>query len=145
MFPDPIQHMSAEQAKRHASLLVIIAAADGELVREEVSAIESIMGAAMLHPDHRNEVRRLLNQPPSLESLTSQMTKDDLRLALRDAVIVAASDGQCDSSELQILNDIATKAGLDEDNVRNLISWVGKGWKWMDVGLKNIELENGQV
>ncbi len=140
MFPDPIQHMSAERARRHASLLVIIAAADGELVREEISAIESIMGASMLHPDLRNEVRRLLNQPPSLESLATEMTENDLRLALRDAVIVAASDGQCDASELKILNKIAIEAGLEEDNVKKLISWVEKGWKWMDDGLNKIGL-----
>lgn len=144
MIPDPIQDMSAEQAKRHASLLVLIAAADGELVREEISAIESIMGSSMLHPDFRNDVRRMLNQPPSLESVITNMSNSELRLALRDAVLVSAADGQCDSSELQILNKIAIEAGLEEGKVEELIAWVEQGWKWMDNGLEIIQVSQDE-
>ena len=41
VFPDSIQLLSENGRKRHANLLIIIAGADGELVREEIAAIES--------------------------------------------------------------------------------------------------------
>ena len=140
MIPDPIQDFDYEQARRHASLLIIIAAADGELVREEISVIEAAMGASMLHPDIRNEVRRMLSSPPLLSDVIGKMSMSELRLGLRDAVLVAAADGQCDATELKILNHIATSCGLKEDSVRCLIEWVEDGWNWMDVGLDLVGL-----
>jgi len=145
MIPDPLQDMSSEQAMRHASLLVLVAAADGELVREEISVIEAVMGSSMLHPDFRNEVRRMLTHPPSLKSVVTKMSEAEMRFALRDAVLVAASDGQCDVTELVILNKISQEAGLEEGRVEKLLAWVEKGWNWMDEGLDIIQVDQNAL
>ena len=58
--------LSEEQRRKIACTLVMVAASDGALVREEISAIESAMGAMMLHPESREEVRQLLTQPPGI-------------------------------------------------------------------------------
>ena len=50
MFCDRVADLDAAERARYADLLVLIAAADGELVREEIQLLESFMGIAMVHP-----------------------------------------------------------------------------------------------
>ena len=44
MFCDRVADLDAAERARYADLLVLIAAADGELVREEIQLLESFMG-----------------------------------------------------------------------------------------------------
>ena len=53
MFCDGVANLEANERSRYADLLVIIAAADGELVREEIQVLEGLMGRAMVHPEAR--------------------------------------------------------------------------------------------
>ena len=48
-----VEPCSPQERVRYAEILVFIAAADGELVREEIAIIEAMMGRAMLHPESR--------------------------------------------------------------------------------------------
>ena len=50
LFPDGLNHRTPQELVRYAEVLVFIAAADGELVREEI-AIESMMGRAIIRPN----------------------------------------------------------------------------------------------
>ena len=43
MFPDGLSHRSPQELRKYAEVLVYIAAADGELVREEIAVIEAMM------------------------------------------------------------------------------------------------------
>ena len=90
LLPDAALSLSEEQRRKIACTLVMVAASDGALVREEISAIESAMGAMMLHPESREEVRQLLTQPPELDSLLEGMETAAIRLALRDAALLAS-------------------------------------------------------
>ena len=92
MFPDSIQLLSENGRKRHANLLIIIAGADGELVREEIAAIESAMGLMMIHPNVRTELRSQFADPIDLDLLLKEMDAAELRLALKNGAIVAAVD-----------------------------------------------------
>jgi len=57
MFPDGLSHRSPQELRRYAEVLVYIAAADGELVREEIAVIEAMMGRCMIHPEVRVDIR----------------------------------------------------------------------------------------
>ena len=46
MFCDGVADLDAAERARYADLLVLIAAADGELVREEIQVLEGFMGRA---------------------------------------------------------------------------------------------------
>ena len=48
MFCDGVAELDAAERARYADLLVLIAAADGELVREEIQVLEGFMGRACL-------------------------------------------------------------------------------------------------
>ena len=56
-----------EDVKGYAEIMVIVASADGSLVKEELAIIEALMGRCMMHPEMRVDVRNLLENPPSLE------------------------------------------------------------------------------
>ena len=123
LLPDAALSLAEEQRRKIACTLVMVAAADGALVREEISAIESAMGLMMLHPESREEVRQLLTQPPDLDSVLDGMEVSSIRLALRDAALLASVDGDYDESELEALRKICDAAGLSKKDL--LKSWIG--------------------
>lgn len=129
LLPDAALALAEEQRRKIASTLVLVAAADGALVREEISAIESAMGAMMLHPESREEVRQLLTQPPELDSILEDMEVSAIRIALRDSALLASVDGDYDESELWALRRISDAAGLTEKELSEILDWVSESWK----------------
>ena len=129
LLPDAALSLSEEQRRKIACALVMVAAADGALVREEISAIESMMGAMMLHPESREEVRQLLTQPPDLDSILEGMEKSAIRIALRDAALLASVDGDYDDAELAALRRISDASGLSKKNLSEILDWVAESWK----------------
>ncbi len=134
MLPDALLSLSEEQRRKIACVLVLVAAADGTLVREEMAAIESAMGAMMLHPTSRDEVRQLLVEPPELEVLLEGMEPAAARLALRDGAILASVDGDYDEAELWALRSIAGAGGLSEKELSGVLDWVNSCWEKGAVG-----------
>ena len=140
LLPDAALSLSEEQRRKIACTLVMVAAADGALVREEISAIESLMGAMMLHPKSREEVRQLLTQPPDLDSILDGMEKSAIRIALRDSALLASVDGDYDKSELEALKKISDAGGLSKKNLSEILDWVTESWKMGAIGRSIISL-----
>lgn len=140
LLPDAALSLSEEQRRKIACALVMVAAADGALVREEISAIESMMGAMMLHPESREEVRQLLTQPPELDSILEGMEKSAIRIALRDAALLASVDGDYDDAELAALRRISDAGGLSKKNLSKILDWVAESWKMGALGRSIISL-----
>ena len=129
LLPDAALSLAEEQRRKIACVLVMVAAADGALVREEISAIESSMGSMMLHPESREEVRQLLTQPPELDSILDGMEIPAIRIALRDSALLASVDGDYDESELWALERIAEAGGLDKKDLSKILDWVSDSWR----------------
>ena len=129
LLPDAALSLAEEQRRKIACVLVMVAAADGALVREEISAIESAMGSMMLHPESREEVRQLLTQPPELDSILDGMEIPAIRIALRDSALLSSVDGDYDESELWALKRIAEAGGLTEVDLSKILDWVSDCWK----------------
>lgn len=135
MFCDGVADLDAAERARYADLLVLIAAADGELVREEIQVLEGFMGRAMVHPEARTSIRKGLFDTNRLSNLLKNAELETLRYALRDGALLAAADGEYDRRELRILKKIATTAGIDETELKALFDWVSEGWKWHSDGV----------
>ena len=118
MFCDGVADLDAAERARYADLLVLIAAADGELVREEIQLLEGFMGRAMVHPEARTSIRQGLFDTNRLTNLLKNAEVETLRYVLRDGVLLAAADGEYDRRELRILKKIATAADVDEDDLK---------------------------
>ena len=129
LLPDAALSLAEEQRRKIACVLVMVAAADGALVREEISAIESSMGSMMLHPESREEVRQLLTQPPELDSILDGMEIPAIRIALRDSALLSSVDGDYDESELWALKRIADAGGLTGEDLSKILDWVSDSWK----------------
>jgi hypothetical protein len=110
------------------------------LVREEISAIESAMGAMMLHPESREEVRQLLTQPPELDLILEGMEISAIRIALRDAALLASVDGDYDEAELWALRRISDAGELSENELSLVLDWVSDCWKQSVAGRSIIAL-----
>ena len=132
MFPDGLVHRSPQERVRYAEILVYIAAADGELVREEIATIEAMMGRAMLHPESRITVRAGFEQPIPLEQSLTDLDPTLSQIILRDAALVAAVDGDYDRKELTALRKIAKVAGASNTQLSALLDWVKEGWLWFE-------------
>tara|TARA_B100000900_G_scaffold52508_2_gene38804 strand:+ start:19555 stop:19986 length:432 start_codon:yes stop_codon:yes gene_type:complete len=129
LFPNPVNQLPLEERKAHAELMVIIASVDGELVQEELAIIESLMGISMLHPEMRVDIRNMLSHPPNFDEVVSSLSKQALKIALRDGALVAAVDGNYDKKELKILKSLAKIADVDNQVLSEIFEWVKDTWK----------------
>lgn len=130
MFPDGLGHRSTQELRRYADILVFIAAADGELVREEIAVIEAMMGRCMIHPEARVDIRSGFEHPVPLEQSLVDLDPEWIRFILRDAAFVAAIDGSYDPKEIKALKAIAKAGGVEKDVLSSLLDWVENGWNW---------------
>ena len=130
MFCDDVANLDAGERSRYADLLVLIAAADGELVREEIQVLEGLMGRAMVHPEARTSIRKGLHDPHRLSNLLKNAEVQTLRFVLRDGALLAAADGDYDRREVRILKQIAKKAEISNDELKQVFDWVSNGWEW---------------
>ena len=140
MFCDRVADLDAAERARYADLLVLIAAADGELVREEIQLLESFMGIAMVHPEARTSIRQGLFDTNRLSNLLKNADVETLRYALRDGVLLAAADGASDRSELRIGKKIAAAADVDESARWAIGDGVSEGWDWHAKGIELAKL-----
>ena len=129
LFPDMVNELTIEERLAHAQLMVTVASIDGELVQEELIMIESIMGKSMLHPEMRVDVRNTLTHPVEIEKCMEILSEVGQQLALRDAVLVAACDGDYDKKEIRAIKTIAKIAGIKTEKISQIYQWVEDYWE----------------
>ena len=132
MFPDLVNGLTIEERLAHAQLMVAVASVDGELVQEELIMIESIMGKSMLHPEMRVDVRNTLSHPLEVDKCMDILSNAGQKLALRDAVLVSACDGEYDKKEIRIIKKIAQIAGVNTETLSQIYQWVEEYWSVYD-------------
>ncbi len=127
-----VNGLTIEERLAHAQLMVTVASVDGELVQEELIMIESIMGKSMLHPEMRVDVRNTLNHPLEIEKCMEILSIAGQKLALRDAILVSACDGEYDKKEIRIIKKIAQIAGVNTETLSQIYQWVEDYWSVYD-------------
>ena len=123
-----VNGLTIEERLAHAQLMVAVASVDGELVQEELVMIESLMGKSMLHPEMRVDVRNTLNHPLEIEKCMEILSYSGQKMALRDAVLVSACDGEYDKKEIRIIKKIAEIAEVDTETLSQIYQWVEDYW-----------------
>ncbi len=134
MLPDTVHKLPREERFAYAKLLAFIARIDNELTVDEMAMFEQRLGTALLSPNQRDMIRAALKNPPSLEECLEDLHGEAGKLALRDAVLMAAADGNVDEDERDVLEEISEHLGLKEEAVDLLLEWTVKGYKWMKQG-----------
>ena len=138
MLPDSLDLLDIDGRASVVRLMIIIAAADGELMREEIACIEAQMGKAMLSPEMRQNLRQLITAPPPLSEALEGQEQKVLRIGLRDGMLLASADGVYHPAEVEMLEVIANAAGLGAAELDELYTWVDEGWIWMAKGRAHI-------
>ena len=139
MLPDTVHKLPREERFAYARLLAFMARIDNELTVDEMAMFEQRLGTALLSPNQRDQIRASLKNPPTLAECLEDLSGEAGRLALRDAVLMAAADGNVDEEEQDALYDIADHLGLKEDAVTQLLQWSVQGYKWMKEGYDLLE------
>ncbi|MBL6891174.1 MAG: TerB family tellurite resistance protein [Candidatus Poseidoniaceae archaeon] len=134
MLPDTIHKLSREERFSYARLLAFMARVDNELTVDEMAMFEQRLGTALLSPNQRAMIRESLKSPPPLDECLAGLSDEAGRLALRDAVLMAAADGEVDDDEREVLEEIITHLGLSEESLDRLLNWTVEGYSWMQSG-----------
>jgi|TARA_B100000767_G_scaffold192948_1_gene180092 uncharacterized tellurite resistance protein B-like protein len=140
VYVDLTVDFTPDEAKGYAQLMIIVASADGALVKEELAIIEALMGRAMMHPEMRVDLRNMLEKTPKINLVMERLTPIVLKAAVRDAILVAAVDGEYDSEEIKIIKQIAKAAGVKKAQLSALFEWVKEGWEWHKQSFEHLKL-----
>ncbi len=141
MLHDILHHLDPAQRWGHAKLLAHLATADGRVSRDELAFFEQRLGASLLSPERKEQLRELLIETPELEECFEGMDGRGIKLALRDACLMALADRDINDEERVRLLNVAKKIGMTEKNVDELIDWVVKGYHWMQEGYDLLSIE----
>ncbi len=146
MLPDTIDFLEDDDREGYVRILIAMAGADGTLVREETAAIEAAMGRALIPPGKRDMLRQELKIKLKIENIVKGMSDVAIRLALRDATIVGACDGEFQEQEIQFLVELAKHCNLEEKDLNRIFLWVDQGWTWLQDSreLLNMNVERGE-
>ncbi len=134
MLPDTIHKLSREERFSYARLLAFMARVDNELTVDEMAMFEQRLGTALLSPNQRELIRQALKSPPPLDECLAGLSEEAGRLALRDAILMAAADGTVDDDEKEVLTEITAHLGLPEEALERLLKWTVDGYAWMQAG-----------
>lgn len=134
MLPDTIHKLSREERFSYARLLAFMTRVDNELTVDEMAMFEQRLGTALLSPKQRELIRKALKSPPTLEECLAGLSDEAGRLALRDAILMAAADGNVDDDEKAVLLEIIAHLGLPEEALDKLLKWTVEGYNWMQNG-----------
>ncbi|MEC8249637.1 MAG: TerB family tellurite resistance protein [Candidatus Thermoplasmatota archaeon] len=134
MLPDTIHKLSREERFSYARLLAFMARVDNELTVDEMAMFEQRLGTALLSPNQRELIRQALKSPPPLDECLAGLSEEAGRLALRDAILMAAADGTVDDDEKEVLTEITAHLGLPEEALERLLKWTVDGYAWMQTG-----------
>ena len=134
MLPDTIHKLSREERFSYARLLAFMTRVDNELTVDEMAMFEQRLGTALLSPNQRELIRQALKSPPPLEECLAGLSDEAGRLALRDAILMAAADGNVDDDEKLALQEIIAHLGLPEEALDKLLKWTVEGYNWMQNG-----------
>ena len=140
MYVDLTVDFTPDEAQGYAQIMIIVASADGALVKEELAITEALMGRCMMHPEMRVDLRNMLETPPKLNLVMERLSPIVLKIALRDAILVAAVDGEYDSEEIKILKQIAKSAGVKKADLSALFEWTKAGWEWHKQSFEHLKL-----
>ena len=110
VYVDLTVDFTPEESQGYAQIMIIVASADGALVKEELAIIEGLMGRSMMHPEMRVDVRNMLENPPQLQLVMERLSPVALKAALRDAILVAAVD-----HHPRLLSGIVVPPGEQQD------------------------------
>jgi tellurite resistance protein len=102
--------------------LVAVAWADGRVRDEEHEVIDALIEAFALSPEDAAAVRAFATEPRTLDEIPlTELSADDRRLLLQHAVIVTYVDGEQSTEERALLEDLARRLHIPEEEAQRIL------------------------
>ena len=145
MLPDTLSEMRPEECIAYAEIMAAVATCDGKFTSDEMSAYEARTASLLVQPYVRERLQGMVNEMVDLDSYLKTLSSHGLKLVLRDAILMAACDGKYVEEELEIIEKIASAAGVDQELLNQLYTWLLEGWAWHHRGHQMLGLEPAQI
>ena len=140
MLHDIIHQMEPSERFQYAQLLAYLASVDNNISKPEMAFFEQRLGATLLSPERKEQLRKKLNQNLNLEKHLATMNPRSIKLALRDICLMTMADREVEESEREVLLKVAAAAGLSDKHVDALLQWSIKGFHWMQEGYNALDI-----
>lgn len=134
MLHDIIHELEPAERFLYAKLLAHLASVDNSISKVEMAFFEQRLGATLLSPERKQQLREGMGQTIDLGAHLKIMKPRTIKLALRDICLMTMVDREIVASERAVLLQVATAAGLTSQHVDQLLDWVVKGFHWMQNG-----------
>jgi uncharacterized membrane protein YebE (DUF533 family) len=130
-----VQPLSTDQVLLYLKTLAGVAAADGDVTEAERAMFEATMADYDLPDEVRGLIRACLDAPPSVDVDLRQLEDGAVRrLLLRDAWLMAFSDGRVSDPEHERLEMLRRALRLPESEAAAAEGWVREGLAWIERG-----------
>jgi len=140
MLHDIIHQMEPSERFQYAQLLAYLASVDNNISKPELAFYEQRLGATLLSPERKEQLRKKLNQNLNLDKHLAAMNPRSIKLALRDICLMTMADREVDESERAVLLKVAAAAGLTDKHVDALLQWTVSGFQWMQEGYNALDI-----
>ena len=140
MLHDIIHQMEPSERFQYAQLLAYLASVDNNISKPELAFFEQRLGATLLAPERKEQLRKKLNQNLNLDKHLAAMNPRSIKLALRDICLMTMADREVDESERAVLLKVAAAAGLTDKHVDALLQWTVSGFQWMQEGYNALDI-----
>lgn len=102
--------------------LMSVAWADGTFADAEREMVEALIAAFEANPDQAKEIREYAASRKSVDDVPlEELSDDDCRVLLQHAVLLSYVDGDQHESEKKLIEDLAKKLGIPDDEAKSLI------------------------
>ena len=140
MLNDILHQMEPMERYKYAQLLAHLASVDNTISKEELAFFEQRLGATLLSPERKQQLRDQLGRSLNLKKHLKTMNPRSIKLALRDICLMTMADREVETSEQIVLIKVARAAGLSEKHVEELLQWTIRGFHWMQEGYVALEI-----
>ncbi len=140
MLNDILHQMEPLERYKYAQLLGHLASVDNKISKVELAFFEQRLGATLLSPERKEQLRKQMNKKLNLEKHLESMNPRSIKLALRDICLMTMADREIEEDERAVLLKVAAAADLTERHIDALLQWTVKGFHWMQEGYNAINI-----
>jgi tellurite resistance protein len=102
--------------------LVSVAWADGTYADAEREMVEALISAFEANDDQAKDIRAYADSKKTVEDIpVDELSDDDCRVLLQHAVLLSYVDGVQAESEKHLIEELAKKLGIPDDEAKSLI------------------------
>jgi tellurite resistance protein len=108
-------------------ILALIAWADGQVTVEETEFLNNAIQGSPCSRIKKNELLMFIEKIPPLETVLQSLDSVPKEVAitiLRNAYALASADGTVGKMELEMIDSIALKLGIDENKINLFHEWL---------------------